>query len=138
MNQRIVVVAAVLVFIFAGLVAAAILKTYQMNAVSQKTNLRLYYNADLNETHVIQLNNFNWTAATNVTVTNGTVLNMWARNEGNQAANFTFTILNPINCTIVIAPQALPINFQPGAVASVNLTLSNVLDDPSWQIAVNY
>lgn len=135
--RRIVIVVFIVALISVGIVAAYVLKNYEMSATEAKTNLRLYYSVFMEDENVIFLKNFNWTAATGVIVSNGTVLDLWARNEGNQAANFTFQIMNQVNCTVLINPAALP-NFMPGNVTAMNLTLDNVTENPSWEIKVEY
>jgi len=134
-TKRTFAVALIVSLIFVGFAAAIIIKTYQMTANMQKATLRLYYDPDLAEAHVITLANFNWTTVYGPVVS-GTVLNMWARSEGNIAGNFTFQVQNAINCSVIIAPPNL-LNFAPGNNASITLTLGNVTDDCSWQIGVN-
>lgn len=131
--KRVAIVALIVTLIFVGFVAAYVLKTYDMSANTEQRNLRLYRDAGC--TQVIPLT-YAWTEL----VSQGTVIPIWARNDGNVAANFTISVLNPVNCTIGIDVDTF-MNVNPGDIRPFSLTIAAItpIDATgiSWQLRVN-
>ena len=130
--KRVAIVALILIAIFSGIAIAYVLKVYNMSAATQQRNLRLY--RDAAATQVIPLT-YAWTDL----ISEGTSLNLWARNDGNIAGNFTLSVVNTINATVSISVDTF-MNLTPGEIRPTSLLFTNVTADAtgvSWQIIVN-
>lgn len=130
--KRVAIVALILIAIFSGIAIAYVLKVYNMSASTQQRNLRLY--RDAAATQVIPLT-YVWADL----ISEGAQLNLWARNDGNIAANFTISVLNSVNCTVSISVDTF-MNMNPGEIRATSLIFTNVTAEApgvSWQMQVN-